>query len=388
MNSLTITQKTSETERYIPNEVITTLYSIGKDDDENQSLTSGVDTTNSNRPITSVIGSVAVRVAYANQIEYLAVKFPNLNISPDATYVHFEDPVFGQACVNKYSTDGIGVTKAQLAAVSSPSNLITSNDVWTSSLGDKTAVTSLEDFKYFSGIVNSNSNVVKGFTNATKIVFPSVTFHYNATYTLNLVQNCQNLQDIDYQNAVFSSTGTGEMFPILENKAITEWDSSLIPNQTDFSNIILFERWRKLKKVIFPEGVTVTAEKYRGCDSLQYIEYPTTITNMGNPQNFGRDSGHDIPAMVIKAVTPPDWRGYNPNYTSQSGRGFGYDRFPIGIYVPDNSVAAYKSFVSGGTNKEQAWASDYIKDKIKPLSELPQIYREMGTVTQADIDRV
>lgn len=388
MNSLTITQKTSETERYIPNEVITTLYNIGKDDDENQSLTSGVDTTDSDRPITSVVGSVAVRAAYANQIDYLAVKFPNLNISPDATYVYFEDPIFGQACINKYSTDGVGVTKAQLAAVSSPSNLITSNNVWTSSLGDKAAVTSLEDFKYFSGIINNSSNVVKNFDYATKIVFPSATFYYDNVYTLNLIEGCWRLQDIDYQNAIFSSHNTGTMYVIRGNGVITDWNSSLIPNQTDFSNIQLFNQWQKLKKVIFPEGITVTAEQYNGCKALQYIEYPTTITNIGNSWDFGRDSGHNIPAMVIKAVTPPDWRGYNPNDTSQSGRGFGYDLFPINIYVPDNSVTAYKSFVNGGTNNEQAWASDYIKDKIKPLSELPQIYREMGTVTQADIDRV
>lgn len=380
MTNLTIQQSTSSVEN-VSAQLIDKLYKLA--------LTSKVEDS-SNALTMSLQGNISATAAYEDAIIYLRAKFPNLTINVPETgyYARFADPVFGQACVNKYSTDGIGVTKAQLAAVSSPSDLITSNSVWTSSLGDKTAVASLEDFKYFSGILNSDSNVVDGFTNATKIVFPSATFYYSNRYNLQLVRNCLNLQDIDYQNAIFSSTTNGTMYVIYYNNVITEWNSSLIPNQTDFNNVVLFQGWTKLKKVIFPEGVTVTADSYRSCVSMQYIEYPTTITDMGSSWDFGRDSGHNIPVMVIKAVTPPDWYGYNPNNTSQSGRGFGYDLFPIAIYVPDNSVTAYKSFVNGGTNNEQAWASDYIKERIKPLSELPQIYREMGTVTQADIDRV
>ena len=379
MTNLTIQQSTSSVEN-VSAQLIDKLYRLA--------LTSKVEDP-SNTLTMSLQGNISATAAYEDAIVYLRAKFPNLTINVPETgyYARFVDPVFGQACVTKYSTDGIGVTKAQLAAVSNPSNLITSNSVWTSSLGDKTAVTSLEDFKFFSGVINNSSNVVNGFTNATKIVFPSTTFYYTNIYTLRLIDNCFNLQNIDYQNAVFSVTGTGEMFLISENNVIAEWDSSLVPNQTDFSKICLFQRWKKLKKVIFPEGITVTADRYNGCWALQYVEYPTTITNIGTSWDFGRD-GNIIPAMVIKAVTPPDWKGYNPNDTWANGKGFGYGRFPIAIYVPDNSVTAYKSFVNGGTNNEQAWASDYIKDRIKPLSELPQIYREMGTVTQADIDRV
>lgn len=380
MTNLTIQQSTSSVEN-VSAQLIDKLYRLA--------LTSKVEDS-SNTLTISLQGNISATAAYEDAIIYLRAKFPNLTINVPETgyYARFTDPVFGQACVTKYSTDGIGVTKAQLAAVSNPSNLITSNSVWTSSLGDKTAVTSLEDFKYFSGIINNNNNVVNGFTNATKIVFPPVTFYYNNVYNLNLINNCPNLQDIDYQNAVFSDPNTGDMNIINGNDVITEWNSSLVPNQTDFTHIRLFNSWKKLKKIIFPEGVTAAADQYRACQALQYIEYPATITDIGDSWDFGRNSGHNIPAMVIKAVTPPNWSGYQPNSSYAFGRGFGYDMFPIGIYVPDNSVTAYKSIANGGTDNEQAWASDYIKDRIKPLSELPQIYREMGTVTQADIDRV
>jgi hypothetical protein len=75
--------------------------------------------------------------------------------------------------------------------------------------------------------------------------------------------------------------------------------------------------------------------------------------------------------MVVKATTPPIWYGWKPNETSNSGHGFGWDNFPVAIYVPDSAVNAYKSVINNGTNSEQAWASPYIQDLIKPLSELP-----------------
>ena len=383
MISLTVKQNNQQTEQ-VSSALIDTLYNLAYENEYTEpKISSGA---------ADIVGSINAPAAYEDAVIYLRAKFPNLNITvtDNNYYVRFKDPVFGQACIKKYSNDGVGVTKTRLAAVTDPGNLITSNNVWDSSLGDKTQVTSLEDFKYFTGILNRNSNVIKGFTNATKIVFPSVTFSYDNRYTLYLVENCNNIETIDYQNAIFigPTNNNGTFYIIRDNNVITEWDNSLIPKQTSFHNVELFYNWKAIKKIIFPEGITSTHEGARGCTGLQYIEFPTTITDIGYSWDFGRDSNHRIPAMVIKAVTPPDWYGYNPTNLSQSGRGFGYDMMPLNIYVPDNSVTAYKSFVNGGTNNEQAWASDYIKGLIKPLSELPQTYREMGTVTQDDIDRV
>lgn len=381
MISLIVKQNNQQTEQ-VTSALIDTLYNLAYENEYTEpKISSGA---------ADIVGSINAPAAYEDAVIYLRAKFPNLNITvtDNNYYVRFKDPVFGQACINKYSNDGIGVTKTRLAAIADPSNLITSNDVWDSSLGDKTQVTSLEDFKYFTGILNRNSNVIKGFGNATKIVFPSVTFSYDNQYDSNLVSDCNNIEEIDYQNAIFTCSLNGALNVINSNNVISEWNDSLIPKQTNFHKIRLFWGWKALKKIIFPEGVTSTYDNARACNSLQYIEFPTTITDIGSAWDFGRNSDHRIPAMVIKAVTPPDWYGYNPTNLSYFGRGFGYDLMPLNIYVPDNSVTAYKSFVNGGTSNEQAWASDYIKGLIKPLSELPQTYREMGTVTQEDIDRV
>lgn len=170
MNSLTITQKTSETERYIPNEVITTLYNIGKDDDENQTLTNGVDTTDPNRPVTSVVGSVAVRAAYANRIDYLATKFPNLNISTDSTYIHFADSEVERVLLANGIGDGVGVSIAAAATA----------DLRTIFKGN-TTITSFDEFGYFT---RANTNIVssmfQGCTNLTQINLSDLTTNYIA----------------------------------------------------------------------------------------------------------------------------------------------------------------------------------------------------------------
>jgi hypothetical protein len=56
--------------------------------------------------------------------------------------------------------------------------------------------------------------------------------------------------------------------------------------------------------------------------------------------------------MVIKATTPPDWYGWVSGETSHSGHGFGWDNFPVAIYVPDSAVNTYKSVTNNGTNDE------------------------------------
>jgi hypothetical protein len=60
--------------------------------------------------------------------------------------------------------------------------------------------------------------------------------------------------------------------------------------------------------------------------------------------------------MVVKAVTPPDWYGWDQTDTGGTGNGLGWEIIPLAIYVPDNSVTAYKSVANGGTNNEQLWA--------------------------------
>lgn len=390
---LEIKQSTDRTET-VSSQTIDKLYQLAFED-QNLGITSQLDATS------DVQGRIEAPAAYEDAVRYLAgidpgdtKRFQNLyiNIPNQNYYVRFEDPVVSNYCMSLYG-DGVGTTRTELAAVTSNDDMWSSNHTTLKQMPNdlKSQVTTLNDFQYFTGIgdAGDSSYVVAGFNNATSIKFPSCTFVYNGGYTKCLIKDCKNIQTINYSNSTFVCTNAyGRLDVIDGNDVIQDWDSSLLPNQTSFKKIMLFKGWTKLQKIIFPEGVTATSERFLNMKSLQYAEFPSTVTDLGSGWDLGRDSAHRLPCMVVKAVTPPIWTGWNPNNTSGNGRGFGWDLLPLAIYVPDNSVTAYTSITSNGTNNKSVWASPDIRAVIKPMSEMPQLYRDMGTVTQADIDRV
>ena len=83
--------------------------------------------------------------------------------------------------------------------------------------------------------------------------------------------------------------------------------------------------------------------------------------------------------MVFKSVIPPT---HNTGMTSNSS----YSRKPSVIYCPHNSVAAYQTWADNITWSDGYKLSDAVT--IKSMAEMSQAERDMGTVTQEDIDRV
>ena len=130
-------------------------------------------------------------------------------------------------------------------------------------------------------------------------------------------------------------------------------------------------------KVIFREGILKTNDNLSAC-TTSYIEFPTTITDIGNLfVDFRRDSGsvgvnNNTGCIVIKAVAPPT--------TGSIAINDSYNRWPAHIYVPDNSVAAYKA-ASGH------WQNSIVNGLITPMSQMTQYEIETGTVTQEDVNR-
>lgn len=379
---LEIKQATDKTE-IVSSEVIDKLYQLAFED-QATGVVSQLDATS------DVQGHIQASAAYEDAVKYLAgieagdtKRFPNLYIDvPNQNYfIRFKDPVIREFCITNYGSGG-GVTRNTAAGVTS--------NFWGKSMPQtlKDQVTSLDDLQYFTSAPVKNG--VTNFNNATSITFANKTYYSDDYYPDSFVSGCNKLENIDYQNAqfVYSGNNPGGWNLIFYNNTIAEWNDSLIPKQTDLSGICLFKGWYKLTKIIYPEGLIKVQAMSTFNNSLQYVEFPTTITDMGNGYAWGRDNGHRVPAMVVKATTPPIWDGWRPNETGNSGHGLGWDNFPNAIYVPDSAVTAYTSVTTTGGSSESIWANPYIQNLIQPLSTLPQIYREMGTVTQEDIDRV
>lgn len=335
-----------------------------------------------------ISGNIQSNCAYETDVNYLTTRFPNLqiNITQDY-YIPFEDSALGNFVV-QHNGDGIGCTYAMAAGVTSR------NTFWGTQMSNtqKSQVTSLNDFQYFTGINNSiddNSALISGFSNATSIKFPDATFSYNYRWNRIIVEG--SFQDVNYGNAVFNGPVeyTGMLNIIYGNNLASQWKDSYLPKQNAYHRVRLFTAWRQIPKIIFPEGKTEMWENYTSCSNLQYVEYPSTTNIMGDAVDFC-NGGRNIECIVVKAVTPPSWTGWNSTSSSAYAgvTGLGYFKLPQAIYVPDNSVTAYTSVVSGGTTNESVWANPSVKAVIKPMSTMPQAYRSMGTVTQEDIDRV
>ena len=148
-------------EESVATNVATLLYNLGKDDDLNQTLTYGVDTTDSNRPVTSIKGSIKVPATYSNYLEYFEIKYPELKISATNTYIYFEDPKVEEYLINYGIGDRTGITLADAETANF-------NDLFNS----KTDITSFNSFKYFirmNTLPPQYSNIFSGCSNLTSI---------------------------------------------------------------------------------------------------------------------------------------------------------------------------------------------------------------------------
>lgn len=108
-----------------------------------------------------------------------------------------------------------------------------------------------------------------------------------------------------------------------------------------------FRGCTSLTELILPEGLTTINTGFcYNCTSLQKIDLPSTVTTM-NTNSIAQKTS--ITEFIIRAVTPPAANGNQviPNTAT--------------IYVPDNSVQAYK---------EASWWSK-MANQIKGISELP-----------------
>lgn len=371
---LEINQATDRTER-VANSVVTKLYNLA--------FTNGIQESQLDS-LSTVVGSISVAATYDAYITYLTTRFPNLYITADSTYIKFVNNEFERILIAKGVGDGTGITQNDAAQVSSVTgwfNSSTSVDFTDLQYLTKYGLTITNLYSFSAGTLNS-LNILQGtyasptVFNTVEINFPrngSVYFQESVLYTADKRRKI-GISGVDW-NGCQILTNTGRQW--YQNNIFTSCyfycDSSQVipPTTTDLSHIRIFNNCT-INSVVFPEGFTQLSENFQGCQT-NYIEFPATVTNLSVLfQNFRRDAdgvNAGTGCIVIKAVSPPIVSSPNSSH-----------KYPAHIYVPDNSVSAYMS----GSG---AWSDSGIQALITPMSQMTAGERELGTVTQADIDR-
>lgn len=254
-------------------------------------------------------------------------------------YIQFEDAEVERVLMSKgVSSDGVGITKEDAAAVTSLNAMFNGNS----------AITSFDELRYFTGLTTMSNDIpapyVGEFYNCTNL--QRVTIPANVSKVLNYTfYKCTSLQSVTFEDAsritelgrhAFSNTAIGGdiAFPNLE-KATSPFHSTGI------------ERVLDLGKITSIDGISsgYASSFFDNSASLRMLYLPASLTAL-NGFAIGKCSA--LATIVSLATTPP-------TLSSSAFNGCGAI---TGIYVPDASVDAYKT----------SWSAH--AGKIKPLSEL------------------
>jgi len=337
----------------------------------------------------SLTGSITAPAAYEDAVIYLRAMFPDFTITiPNNNYyVRFKDPVMASIFATEYG-DGIGATKAQLAAVNNlngrfrGANNIDFFDAEDYDFQYLTGLSSYKQMLNFDGHPNADSIFVNTATynNSVKIlkkkslIFPKTTIVVNgAGDNDTVIKGSYWAKKVEFEHIDMS--GTNFICNTVMFCVDCKFENIIFPSYTE-QTARFFSSNGILGKFIYPEGVTKTIDNFQSCN-LSYVEYPTTLITLDNVFENFRRNGSSGGCMVFKSVTPPTYTGT----VSTS-----YYRLPNVIYCPANSVSLYQQWAENlelynGYKLSQAVT-------VKSMAEMSQAEREMGTVTQEDIDRV
>lgn len=309
-------------------------------------------------------------------------------------YIQFEDPAVEAICVANWSSDGIGLTMEDAAAVTSIGTTFKGN----------TVIVSFNELEYFTGVTTLVASAFEGCSNLASLPIEHIVkFNDRALYgctaltydNLNLA-NCTSfgfnvLYGVKVKKLRFEKLTTlpqgssaaqnyGDKNTLEElvisasvrtipnycfegyintdiilhegittinaqgfHKTGTKGDVNL-PNLVTLSNGAYSSS--KISRVMNLGAVsTIGKYAFQNCDNLEYVNIPATVTKI---DNYAFSDNATPMTMICRAAVPPT---LVTTFTSST---------ITAIYVPDASLEAYKT----ATN----WSS--YADRIHPLSEI------------------
>jgi hypothetical protein len=320
------------------------------------------------------IGDIMVNAAYLGSKVLTAIAVGANKVWEGVSkYIKFKDPVVESLCM-KWSSDGVGLTPEDAAKVKDIGTTFSQNNniIHFNEFEKFTGVTSLgmncfynckklENITLPESLQNVSKNIFWGCANLKSIIIPnrlssiSETMFHDCINIESIVfgsesqvksigkrafSNCVNLKDIILPPLV-TELG-GDAFSYCSNITLVVLTDD-IPSLGDNC----FVGCRALRWVNIPAKVTSLGKNcFAYCKSIENpLVIPSTILQIGENAFWECSS---VPYFKFMSVVPPSITGPNAFNLTKSN-----------IYVPDESVEAYKS----ATN----WAA--YADRIKPLSE-------------------
>lgn len=371
MTHLRIEQNNSAIEQ-VSGTVITKLYELATSGELDQS--------------SNLVGRLQTAGAYADEVNYLTQQYDELYINANKLYVRFEDPIAQQWCVQRYSSDGIGCSVEDLAAVTSLGSSFRTS-----------GIVSFNEFRYFTGVTvidGITENVQNANTTLKYITLPnSITrigvsgygggfYGYGALESINIPSNCilndacfrmcTSLKSITFGENIQIGSNAFYQCPQLSDVDLggtTQIGSGAFLECSSLTNIIIpntvtkindsFLQSSGINSITFEEGGNASLVLEGGTDgykpgvfrliSSQKIVFPSRLSELKN-NALGCTSAM---TYVFTSTTPPSVTG-NGQITT--------DITNSKIYVPDEALNAYKTATG---------FSDYAS-YIYPVSELPQ----------------
>lgn len=247
-------------------------------------------------------------------------------------YIQFEDAEVERVLMaNGVSSDGIGITKEDAAAVTTIGTWFRGN----------TAITSFEELKHF-GITQLVEESFRNCTNLQIIALP---------------QKATRIDSYSFNGCSALTTIKAEGVSYIGNVAFI--GCSL--EKANFPNLTETIKWRDagvVSVVNLGKLTTLPYEMFCYCGKLKYCILPSSLTGSNGDAFYGAGS---IEVIIAKSTTPPSFNGGDfvgvPDDTK--------------IYVPTASVDSYKA--------ADAWSSR--SGNIFPISNLatdnPTLYAEI-----------
>lgn len=236
-------------------------------------------------------------------------------------YIEFVDPAVEAICVANWSSDGVGLTLADAASVTSLNRVFTGN----------TAITSFDELQYFTGLTtitaSSSANATQGaFYNCTSLV--SVTLPESITSIGKAAFNkCSALESINLPNSL-TALGTHAFYNCTK-LALTSLNKIQSAPHYSFANTGLVSV--VATDIVSTGGTGSTSSgTFSASSKLEYVEFGPNFTTLAQ-RTF--DNCSKLATVVCRATSVPSF----------GGNAFRNCSALTHIYVPKGSGATYKA---------------------------------------------